>query len=498
HDCRWEISYKRQGKSTSQYFQAAYRATESFDAEYRPTAAAELNNGDMMISFAPFARFVTPLALRIGYITADKLREGIVSGRTLNPVIIADLPRNDGSVMQLSWRTRLYLCLHILRVLRDSLLLGEGSSLELFLLNILKAPKEMEVESSEDSLLAAEIVHVVEAAYKVYGPVLSQILHPTMRTELIRGTGFPQGLWVWQGDDEVDPEGYVVLYYLHGGGYCFFDGITSHLELATRMIAELQDELSSAGWADVKVVAFILDYSLAPQAILPTQLEEAVEGYKYILSQDRYPVEAGDIVISGDSAGGALVLSLLKCLHEGAFGCGPLAGPACAHTVSPMLSLSRSLARGSYNFNGDFLSNCLLWYSSSCALYGCPSRPGERHPSSRARVTEEAFSFEWRQIRGKAPEDKQDESAVPHSGEYLYWSKYCHGVIAREDSKEAKYVKFAPKVRMAMLKCIEVYSSTAVTWLYNKFFLKGCDGAASESADAINQRKRVKEAISNL
>ncbi|KAF4650605.1 hypothetical protein FOZ61_000156 [Perkinsus olseni] len=210
------------------------------------------------------------------------------------------------SVMQLRWRTRLYLCLHILRVLRDSLLQGEGSSLEFFLLNILKAPKEMEVESSEDSLLAAEIVHILEAVYKVYGPVLSQILHPTMRTELTRGAGFPQGLWVWHGDSGVDPERFVVLYYLHGGGYCFFDGITSHLELVTRMVAELQDDLSSAGWADVKVVAFILDYTLAPQAILPTQLEEAVECYKYILSQDRYPVEAGDIVISGDSAGGAL------------------------------------------------------------------------------------------------------------------------------------------------------------------------------------------------
>ncbi|KAF4746942.1 hypothetical protein FOZ63_015455 [Perkinsus olseni] len=267
----------------------------------------------------------------------------------------------------------------------------------------------MEVENNEDSLLAAEIVHIVEAAYKVYGPVLSQILHPTVRTELTRGTGFPQGLWVWHGDD-VDGERFVVLYYLHGGGYCFFDGITSHLELVTRMIAQLQDELSSAGWDNVKVVAFILDYSLAPQAILPTQLEEAVEGYKYILSQDRYPVVAGDIVISGDSAGGALVLSLLKCLNEGAFDCGPLAGPACAHIVSPMLSLSRSLARGSYNFNRDFLSNCLLWHSASCALYGCPSRPGERHRSSRARVTEEACSFEWRQIRGKVPEDKQDEN----------------------------------------------------------------------------------------
>lgn len=199
----------------------------------------------------------------------------------------------------------------------------------------------------------------------------------------------------------------MILYYLHGGGYCFFDGITSHLELATRMIAKLQADLFSAGGVRVKVVAFILDYTLAPKAVLPTQLEEAVEGYRFLLSQDRFLVEARDVVISGDSAGGALVLSLLKCLDEGAFGCASLARPGCAHAVSPMLSFSRSLAREAYNFNRDFLSNCLLWYSASCALYGRPSRPGERcgigHRPFNGESSKEASSSSFESDRISAP-----------------------------------------------------------------------------------------------
>ncbi|KAF4705555.1 hypothetical protein FOZ63_011612, partial [Perkinsus olseni] len=92
------------------------------------------------------------------------------------------------------------------------------------------------------------------------------------------------------------------------------------------------------------------------------------------------------------------------------------------------------------------------------------------------------------------------EPGSPHHKQRvrIYRNRECHGDIAREDSKEAKYVKFPPKVRMAMLKCIEVNPSTTATMLYNKFFLKDCGGAVPESADAINQRKRVKEAISNL
>ncbi|KAF4703534.1 hypothetical protein FOZ63_027940 [Perkinsus olseni] len=49
-----------------------------------------LRNGDIMIAL------VVNSSLRIGYVTADELSDAIVSGRTLNPIIIADLQRSEG------------------------------------------------------------------------------------------------------------------------------------------------------------------------------------------------------------------------------------------------------------------------------------------------------------------------------------------------------------------------------------------------------------------
>ncbi|KAF4658329.1 hypothetical protein FOL47_008015 [Perkinsus chesapeaki] len=345
------------------------------------------------------------------------------------------------SVVRTNCRTRFLVCLHLIRVAQEvsqppgitlgymylvvllNLLRWQGFTLELLLVDLLKVPKEMEVESSDDCLLAPELVHVLEAAYKVYGPALSQLIHPTMRTALVKGERIPHGLWVWHADNRK-PEKYVVLYYLHGGGYCFFDGLTSHLEPVTRMVTALQDDLVAAGRIDYKVVAFILDYSLAPKEVLPTQVEEAVAGYKWILSQKTFPVRASEVVVSGDSAGGALTLSLLKCFAEGAFGSSSLPRPVCAHVASPMLSLSLGFSRGTYDFDRGFLSNSLLWYCASCSLYGRPSRPGE-HVDGADRPDEDtvlvkAASEEWQKVRGSAPFGKQERNP-------FFSFDYCDG-----------------------------------------------------------------------
>ncbi|KAF4713675.1 hypothetical protein FOZ62_028112, partial [Perkinsus olseni] len=60
---------------------------------HEPTAVAQLRNGDIMIAFV---RNDGSISLRIGYVEADKLREAIVSGGTLDPRIIADLKRRQG------------------------------------------------------------------------------------------------------------------------------------------------------------------------------------------------------------------------------------------------------------------------------------------------------------------------------------------------------------------------------------------------------------------
>lgn len=55
-----------------------------------------------------------------------------------------------------------------------------------------------------------------------------------------------------------------------------------------------------------------LEYTLVPQASYPTQLHQAIAGYKFLLSKTHDPSR---VVFSGDSAGGTIILSLL--LHIG-------------------------------------------------------------------------------------------------------------------------------------------------------------------------------------
>ncbi|KAF4679166.1 hypothetical protein FOZ62_025599, partial [Perkinsus olseni] len=65
---------------------------ESID-HHEPTAVAQLRNGDIMIAFV---RNDGSISLRIGYVKADKLRDAIVSGGRVDPLIIADLKRRQG------------------------------------------------------------------------------------------------------------------------------------------------------------------------------------------------------------------------------------------------------------------------------------------------------------------------------------------------------------------------------------------------------------------
>jgi acetyl esterase/lipase len=59
---------------------------------------------------------------------------------------------------------------------------------------------------------------------------------------------------------------------------------------------------------------FALEYTLVPDESYPIQLEQAIAGYKYVLSITQ---DSANICVSGDSAGGTLILSLLLHLAQG-------------------------------------------------------------------------------------------------------------------------------------------------------------------------------------
>jgi acetyl esterase/lipase len=74
-----------------------------------------------------------------------------------------------------------------------------------------------------------------------------------------------------------------------------------------------------------------LDYRLAPEHPFPAAVEDAVAGYRYLLSRG---FAAARIAIAGDSAGGGLTIALLVSLRDAGL---PL--PACAWCVSPWVDL---------------------------------------------------------------------------------------------------------------------------------------------------------------
>jgi monoterpene epsilon-lactone hydrolase len=110
----------------------------------------------------------------------------------------------------------------------------------------------------------------------------------------------------------------AALLYVHGGGYVI-GSLDSHRHL-----------VSEAGRA-AKAWALALDYRLAPEHPFPAAVEDAVSGYRYLMSRGIRP---GRIAIAGDSAGGGLVVAAMLAIREAG-----LAQPACGWCISPWVDM---------------------------------------------------------------------------------------------------------------------------------------------------------------
>lgn len=109
------------------------------------------------------------------------------------------------------------------------------------------------------------------------------------QTEIALGGVKCLGVLADGGSDE-----HVVL-WLHGGGFVLGSSI-SHRGLASQVAGR-------AGCA-----AVIPDYRLAPEHVWPAAEDDCVAVYKAVLAEG---VPAGQIVLAGDSAGGALAVAVL-------------------------------------------------------------------------------------------------------------------------------------------------------------------------------------------
>lgn len=148
-----------------------------------------------------------------------------------------------------------------------------------------------------------------------------------------------------------------VIYYLHGGAYVLGSRRT-HRQLVSHMAR-------AAG-----VVAVLPEYRLAPEHPFPAGLDDAVAVYRGLLKAG---FDAGDIIISGDSAGGGLTAATLLALrHAGV----PL--PAAAVLLSPFLDVTRSGESATTRADRD------PWFDVEdidvVARYYCPDESQWRNP----------------------------------------------------------------------------------------------------------------------
>jgi len=108
-------------------------------------------------------------------------------------------------------------------------------------------------------------------------------------------------------------ESSVTILYFHGGGYSFYP----------RAYANFIALITLA----TKSRIFALDYRLSPEHRFPTQLEDALHAYSWLLETGTDP---DSVIFAGDSAGANLTLAALLAARESKL---PL--PALAVVLSP-------------------------------------------------------------------------------------------------------------------------------------------------------------------
>jgi len=134
-------------------------------------------------------------------------------------------------------------------------------------------------------------------------PALSDVSATPVVREKFRGSWFAG----------KKTEASITMLYLHGGGYSFYPRAYANF-IATITLA-------------AKSRTFALDYRLTPEHRFPSQLEDALNAYRWLLEKGADPE---NLMVAGDSAGGNLALALLLAARDSKL---PL--PALAIALSP-------------------------------------------------------------------------------------------------------------------------------------------------------------------
>lgn len=116
-------------------------------------------------------------------------------------------------------------------------------------------------------------------------------------------------------------EGDRVLFYIHGGGYVH-GGPAMYKSLAGRYAKRLRARV------------YIPDYRQAPEHPFPVPIEDTFRAYRALFSAGH---KSHEIAISGDSAGGALVVTIMRWARSAGI---PL--PVAGVAISPWADITHS------------------------------------------------------------------------------------------------------------------------------------------------------------
>jgi salicylate hydroxylase len=141
------------------------------------------------------------------------------------------------------------------------------------------------------------------------------------------------------------------LFHLHGGGYTMGSAAGS-----ARIAAQFAEAIGAN--------ALTIDYRLAPEHPYPAALDDCVRAYAWLCKQT-----SGDIIVSGEGAGGGLAVALLLKLRDA-----NIRLPRALHLLSPFADLSLSGASIIANsasepmMTRDFLKNLAACYIGGADL----------------------------------------------------------------------------------------------------------------------------------
>ena len=203
---------------------------------------------------------------------------------------------------------------------------------------------------------------------------------PKKRTFAMRETMIPESNEAMIGDwvDPSEKKGFeTIMIHMHGGGFISQSSSSHQVYLRT--------------WAkEHKIPIFSIEYRLSPQTQFPFLFNDCIRSYLWILIfiESVLKCEVKKIIVSGDSAGGNLAVSLTTWCIENM-----VRKPDLIHIYYPAISLDR------FDFSPSFLFSVEDYFLNSSILRGSiemyvPSSidPGTNYYVSPGKIPDEVLN----------------------------------------------------------------------------------------------------------